>query len=51
MTSEAKAIGVLIGMDVITQGDFAVSCKDGRTQFTFRMPSIEHADYAASALS
>ena len=40
-------IGVLIGMDVITQGDFAVSCKDGKTQFTFRMPSMADADYTS----
>ena len=40
-------IGVLIGMDVITRGDFAVSCKDGKTQFTFRIPSMEDADYTA----
>ena len=40
-----QGLGVLIGMDVISQGDFAVSCKDGKTQFTFRMPSIEDANY------
>lgn len=44
-----QRIGVLIGMDVITQGDFAVSCKGGKTQFTFRMPSIEDADYTISS--
>lgn len=42
-----QRLGVLIGMDVITQGDFAVSCKAGRTQFTFRMPSVEDADYTS----
>mgnify|MGYP001004934788 CR=1 FL=1 len=32
---------VLIGMDVINQGDFAVSNYMNNTAFTFRMPSIE----------
>lgn len=29
---------VLIGMDVITQGDFCVSTKNGKTSFYFRTP-------------
>lgn len=36
---------VLIGMDVITRGDFAVTNKDGLTVFTFRIPSIARYDY------
>jgi predicted aspartyl protease len=36
---------VLIGMDVIASGDFAVSNKDGKTMFSFRFPSIEHLDF------
>ncbi len=36
---------VLIGMDVISQGDFAVTNKDGKTTFSFRMPSIECIDF------
>jgi len=36
---------VLIGMDIITAGDFAVTNKDGKTTFSFRMPPIEHIDY------
>lgn len=38
-------IDVLIGMDVITRGDFAVTNKDGLTVFTFRIPSIARYDY------
>ena len=38
-------IDVLIGMDVIGKGDFAVSNFDGRTAFTYRTPSVELADY------
>lgn len=36
---------VLIGMDVITQGDFAVSNWDGRTSFSFRVPSRGEIDF------
>lgn len=36
---------LLIGMDVITQGDFTINNYQGRTTFTFRMPSIERQDY------
>lgn len=38
-------IEFLIGMDVITKGDFAVSNHNGRTAFTFRIPSVETTDY------
>lgn len=36
---------VLIGMDIISQGDFAVTNKDGKTVFSFRMPSVECIDF------
>lgn len=36
---------VLIGMDVINLGDFAVNNFMGRTTFTFRVPSIECMDF------
>jgi predicted aspartyl protease len=36
----------LIGMNIISLGDFAVSNFEGLTQMTFRVPSVEHADYA-----
>jgi len=36
---------VLIGMDIIGRGDFAVTNKDGKTVFSFRMPSIECIDF------
>lgn len=32
---------VVIGMDIITQGDFAFSNKDGHSTFSFRIPSAE----------
>jgi len=36
---------VLIGMDVIAQGDFAVTNHQGKTCMSFRMPSIETIDF------
>ena len=36
---------VLIGMNIINQGDFAVTNKDGKTVFSFRLPSVECLDF------
>jgi len=36
---------VLIGMDVIGSGDFAVTNHQGKTHMSFRMPSIECIDF------
>lgn len=41
----AQGIGMLIGMDIIRLGDFAVSNYDGKTVFTFRLPSKQTTDY------
>jgi hypothetical protein len=38
-------VEVLIGMDIIGRGDFAISNKDGKTAFSFRMPSLERIDF------
>lgn len=38
----------LIGMNIIGLGDFGVSNYQGRTQMSFRIPSMEHVDYAVS---
>ncbi len=40
-----QGIDVLIGMDIISNGDFAISNFEGRTQFSFRLPSQEHVEY------
>lgn len=40
-----KNIDVLIGMNIITQGDFAVTNKDGKTVLSFRYPSMERIDF------
>ena len=36
---------VLIGMDIIGEGDFAVTHKDGKTTFSFRVPSLKTIDF------
>lgn len=36
---------VLIGMDIISQGDFAVTNKGGNTIFSYRFPSAVHIDF------
>ena len=36
---------VLIGMNVITMGDFAITNYKGKTMFSFRMPSFENIDF------
>ena len=36
---------LLIGMDIITTGDFSVTNKNGKTIFSFRVPSQIHTDY------
>lgn len=36
---------MLIGMDIISRGDFAITNKDGITIFTFRVPSSARLDF------
>jgi len=36
---------VLIGTDIIAMGDFAITNCDGRSCWTFRMPSVEEIDF------
>ena len=38
---------LLIGMDIIGSGDFAISSADGKTRMTFRMPSSKAIDFVA----
>lgn len=40
-----QGIDVLIGMDIISKGDFAISNYNGKTQFSFRIPSQKDVDY------
>ena len=49
MTQGAVAnADILIGMDVIGRGDFAVSNFEGVTKFSFRVPSLEHIEFEDS---
>ncbi len=36
---------ILIGMNIINTGDFAVTNFNGITKFSFRVPSVEHIDF------
>lgn len=40
-----QGLGMLVGMDIITKGDFAVTHSNGRTKFTFRIPSLLYIDF------
>jgi len=40
-----QGIDLLIGMNIITMGDFAVTNCRGQTVFTFRMPACERLDF------
>jgi predicted aspartyl protease len=42
--------GILIGMDVITRGDFAISNHNGKTTISFRMPSVMPIDLGKHCL-
>ena len=45
--SEDGKICALIGMDVITKGDFCITNVGGQTVMSFRVPSIERIDFVA----
>lgn len=36
---------VIVGMDIISKGDFAITNKDGKTKFTFQIPSTHDIDF------
>lgn len=42
---------ILIGMDVISKGDFAVTNFQGNTVMTFRVPSIQRIDFVAATVA
>lgn len=45
--SEDGSVCALIGMDVITKGDFCITNTGGQTVMSFRYPSIEKIDFVA----
>lgn len=46
---ELKGIDMLIGMDIITIGDFSITNFNGKTVMSFRFPSCEEIDYIPQA--
>jgi hypothetical protein len=42
---------VLIGMDIISIGDFAVTCAGGKTKFSFQVPSTHDIDFVMKSPS
>lgn len=47
--SAPNDFGVIIGMDIITQGDFAVTNVNGASVVSYRMPSVSIIDYVQEA--
>ncbi len=47
--SSDLSIGMLIGMDVISLGDFAVTNFHGKTTMTFRVPSSQEIDFVKAS--
>lgn len=45
----AENFGVIIGMDVITMGDFSITNLGDQTTVSFRIPSINTVDYVKEA--
>ena len=44
--SSAEDFGMLIGMDIITLGDFAITNLNGQTVMSFRLPSSGRIDFS-----
>jgi hypothetical protein len=45
--SPDNSVGMLIGMNVITMGDFVISNYQGDTVMTFRVPSLQKIDFVS----
>jgi hypothetical protein len=43
--SADNSVGFLIGMNIITMGDFAITNYQGQTVMSFRVPSIQRIDF------
>ncbi len=43
--SNIDSIGILIGMDIISKGDFAITNYQGKTIMSFRVPSFQVIDF------
>lgn len=47
--TEQPGVEMLIGMDVLSCGDFAITHKDGKTMASFRIPSMISIDFVPNA--
>lgn len=45
----AGDFGAIIGMDIIMSGDLSLSCVDGKSMMSFRIPSLGENDYVKEA--
>lgn len=45
MSGDIGDYDVIIGMDIITLGDFVITNKDNQTWFAFRYPFSEHIEF------
>lgn len=45
---QLQGIDVLIGMDIISMGDFSITSGKGNTVFSFRLPSQHEVDYCGA---
>ena len=45
--SPDNSVGMLIGMNIITMGDFAVTNYQGNTVMSFRVPSLQKIDFVS----
>ena len=43
--SSDGSLEVLLGMDIITKGDFAITQKDGKTTMSYAYPSVHNIDF------
>jgi len=39
------SVDILIGMDIISKGDFVITASQGKTKFSFQIPSTHDTDY------
>lgn len=46
-SEQAGNFGIIIGMDIITKGDFSITNRNGKTVFSFNIPSIRLIDFVA----
>ena len=43
--TQLTGFDILIGMDIINRGDFAVTNRNGKTMFSYRYPSMAAIDF------